>query len=35
MTSVDLDDANVIEEKREDILWRNTERLFKLGEGVN
>ena len=30
-----LDDANVTEEEREDILWRNTERLFKLGEGVN
>ena len=30
-----LDDANVTDEEREDILWRNSERLFKLGEGVN
>ncbi len=30
-----LEDANVTDEEREDILWRNTEHLFKLGEGVN
>ena len=30
-----LNGGGPIEEEREDILWRSTERLFKLGEGVN
>ncbi len=30
-----LDDAQLTDEEREDILWRNTQRLFKLGEGAN
>ena len=30
-----LDDANLSGEERDDILWRNTARLFKLGDGVN
>ncbi len=30
-----LDDAHVTDEERDDILWRNTARVFKLGEGVN
>ena len=30
-----LDDAGVNDDEREDILWRNTARIFKLGDGVN
>ena len=30
-----LDDANVTDEERENILWRNTARLFKLDGLVN
>ena len=30
-----LDDAHVTDEERDDILWRNTARVFKLGEDVN